>query len=110
MARAQAGKSPLKTILNGNGERLKSDFGIRVGQGFDIHQFADKQNILSFSAELSFPGERSLVGHSGADVPAHAITDALLSALQLGDLGERFPTPTRNGPEQIQSRCCEWLH
>ena len=63
---------------------------IRVGQGFDIHRFGDETD-RPHSRRVEFPGERSLVGHSDADVPAHAITDALLSALQLGDLGERFP-------------------
>ncbi len=64
---------------------------IRVGQGFDIHRFGDDGDRSLILGGVEFPGERSLVGHSDADVPAHAITDALLSALQLGDLGERFP-------------------
>ncbi len=64
---------------------------IRVGQGFDIHRFGDETDRPLILGGVEFPGERSLVGHSDADVPAHAITDALLSALQLGDLGERFP-------------------
>ena len=64
---------------------------IRVGQGFDIHRFGDETDRPLILGGVEFPGERSLVGHSDADVPAHAITDALLSALHLGDLGERFP-------------------
>jgi len=64
---------------------------IRVGQGFDIHRFGDETDRPLILGGVEFPGEWSLVGHSDADVPAHAITDALLSALQLGDLGERFP-------------------
>lgn len=64
---------------------------IRVGQGFDIHRFGDEADRPLILGGVEFSGERSLVGHSDADVPAHAITDALLSALQLGDLGERFP-------------------
>jgi 2-C-methyl-D-erythritol 2,4-cyclodiphosphate synthase len=64
---------------------------IRVGQGFDIHRFGDEDGRALILGGVTFPGERSLIGHSDADVPAHAITDALLSALQLGDLGERFP-------------------
>jgi len=64
---------------------------IRVGQGFDIHRFGDDADRSLILGGVEFLGERPLVGHSDADVPAHAITDALLSALQLGDLGERFP-------------------
>jgi 2-C-methyl-D-erythritol 2,4-cyclodiphosphate synthase len=64
---------------------------IRVGQGFDIHRFGDDVDRSLILGGVEFAGERPLVGHSDADVPAHAITDALLSALQLGDLGERFP-------------------
>jgi len=64
---------------------------IRVGQGFDIHRFGDDADRSLILGGVEFLGERPLVGHSDADVPAHAITDSLLSALQLGDLGERFP-------------------
>jgi len=77
---------------------------IRVGQGFDIHRFGDDADRSLILGGVEFLGERPLVGHSDADVPAHAITDALLSALQLGDLGERFPDtdPKRAGANSIE--------
>ena len=66
---------------------------IRVGQGFDIHRFSDEPTpgrALILGGEV-FDGMRSLVGHSDADVIAHAVADALLGAAGLGDIGEHFP-------------------
>ena len=66
---------------------------IRVGQGFDIHRFADApvDGRVLILGGVSFPGDRVLVGHSDADVIAHAVADALLGAAGLGDLGEHYP-------------------
>lgn len=66
---------------------------IRVGQGFDIHRFADgpvEGRVLVLGG-VTFPGERVLVGHSDADVIAHAVADALLGAAGLGDIGMHYP-------------------
>jgi 2-C-methyl-D-erythritol 2,4-cyclodiphosphate synthase len=65
---------------------------IRVGNGFDIHRFEDAPSgrILVLGG-VEFPGERALVGHSDADVIAHAVADALLGAAGLGDIGMQYP-------------------
>jgi 2-C-methyl-D-erythritol 2,4-cyclodiphosphate synthase len=65
---------------------------VRVGNGFDIHRFEDAPSgrVLVLGG-VSFPGERALVGHSDADVIAHAIADALLGAAGLGDIGMHYP-------------------
>lgn len=63
---------------------------MRVGQGFDLHPFADDERPLVLGG-VEFPGERGLAGHSDADVIAHAVTDALLGAAGLGDIGSHFP-------------------
>ena len=66
---------------------------IRVGQGFDIHRFEETptpDRVLVLGGQ-QFPGERTLVGHSDADVIAHAVVDALLGATGLGDIGQHFP-------------------
>lgn len=65
---------------------------IRVGNGFDIHRFEDtaSDRVLVLGG-VRFPGERALVGHSDADVIAHAIADALLGAAGLGDIGMHYP-------------------
>lgn len=65
----------------------------RVGQGFDIHRFvetatSDRKLILG---GVHFEGERGLVGHSDADVVAHATAEAILGACGLGNIGEHFP-------------------
>ncbi len=62
----------------------------RIGQGFDVHPFSDdpERRLLLAGVELPGPG---LAGHSDADVVAHAVTDALLGAAGLGDIGTRFP-------------------
>jgi len=64
---------------------------IRVGQGFDIHRHSDDPDRVLMLGGCRFDGERGLVGHSDADVPAHAAADALLGAAGLGDLGGHFP-------------------
>lgn len=66
---------------------------IRVGQGFDIHRFAEEpvEGRVLILGGVSFPGERVLVGHSDADVIAHAVADALLGAAGLGDIGQHYP-------------------
>ena len=63
----------------------------RVGQGFDVHAFGDDPARTLVLGGVAFEGERGLVGHSDADVVAHAVADALLGAAGLGDLGAHFP-------------------
>ena len=63
---------------------------MRVGQGFDIHRFADDDRPLVL-AGVRIAGERGLLGHSDADAIAHAVSDALLGAAGLGDIGRHFP-------------------
>lgn len=62
---------------------------IRIGQGFDVHQLVAGRKLIIGGVELPF--EKGLLGHSDADVLLHAITDALLGAAGLGDIGHLFP-------------------
>ena len=62
---------------------------VRTGMGFDVHAFAGDGPIMLGGIEI--PHERGLAGHSDADVVLHAITDALLGAAGLGDIGQHFP-------------------
>lgn len=61
----------------------------RVGIGYDIHPFADGRRLVLCGVD--FPGETGLAGHSDADVALHALSDALLGAAALGDIGDHFP-------------------
>jgi 2-C-methyl-D-erythritol 4-phosphate cytidylyltransferase/2-C-methyl-D-erythritol 2,4-cyclodiphosphate synthase len=61
----------------------------RTGTGFDVHAFAGDRPIMLGGVQV--PHDRGLAGHSDADVALHAITDALLGAAALGDIGEHFP-------------------
>ena len=76
---------------------------VRVGQGFDIHRFSDDPARTLVLGGVRFDGERGLVGHSDADVIAHAVADALLGAAGLGDIGEHFPDtdPTWRGVDSL---------
>ena len=65
--------------------------GLRVGQGFDVHPWSDDADRPLVLGGVVLPGERGLAGHSDADVVAHAVTDALLGAAGLGDIGTHFP-------------------
>jgi 2-C-methyl-D-erythritol 2,4-cyclodiphosphate synthase len=64
---------------------------VRVGQGFDVHAFSDDPARPLVLGGVSFPDGPGLVGHSDADVVAHACADALLGAAGLGDIGMHFP-------------------
>ena len=61
---------------------------MRIGQGFDVHAFGEGTQIVL--AGVTIPHERGLVGHSDADVVAHAVIDVLLGATARGDIGQRF--------------------
>jgi len=61
----------------------------RTGIGFDVHAFSDKRKLILGGVEIPF--EKGLIGHSDADVLLHAVSDALLGALALGDIGQHFP-------------------
>ena len=61
----------------------------RIGQGFDVHALASGRKLIIGGIEVPF--DKGLLGHSDADVLLHAITDALLGAAGIGDIGQHFP-------------------
>lgn len=61
----------------------------RIGQGFDVHALVQGRPLII--GGVSIPHDRGLAGHSDADVLLHALTDALLGAAGLGDIGRHFP-------------------
>jgi len=77
---------------------------VRVGQGFDVHPFSDDPDRVLVLGGVTFEGARGLAGHSDADVVAHAVTDALLGAAGLGDIGAWFPDtdPELAGADSIE--------
>ncbi len=62
---------------------------MRVGLGFDVHRFAKNRELVL--GGVTIPSDVGLEGHSDADVLIHALMDALLGALALGDIGDHFP-------------------
>ena len=62
---------------------------IRIGQGFDVHAFGDGDHVTLGGVRIAH--ERGIVAHSDGDVVIHALCDALLGALALGDIGQHFP-------------------
>ena len=62
---------------------------IRIGQGYDVHQLVEGRDLILGGVNIPF--EKGLLGHSDADALLHAITDALLGAAGLGDIGSHFP-------------------
>jgi 2-C-methyl-D-erythritol 2,4-cyclodiphosphate synthase len=64
-------------------------FNLRVGEGWDVHQLVAGRKLVLGGVEV--PHGTGLLGHSDADVLLHAITDALLGAAGLGDIGRHFP-------------------
>lgn len=62
---------------------------IRIGEGYDVHRFEEGRALVL--GGVTIPYEKGLLGHSDADVLCHAISDALLGASALGDIGKLFP-------------------
>lgn len=62
---------------------------IRVGEGYDVHRLTEGRKCIIGGVDIPF--EKGLLGHSDADVLLHAVTDALLGACGLGDIGRRYP-------------------
>lgn len=62
---------------------------MRIGQGFDVHALVPGRKLIIGGVDIPF--QRGLLGHSDADVLLHAVTDALLGAAGLGDIGRHFP-------------------
>lgn len=62
---------------------------LRIGTGFDVHRLVEGRRCIIGGVEI--PYEKGLLGHSDADVAIHALIDAILGALALGDIGAHFP-------------------
>ena len=62
---------------------------MRVGMGYDVHKLVENRKLIIGGVDI--PYEKGLLGHSDADVLLHAISDALLGAAALGDIGKHFP-------------------
>lgn len=81
----------------------------RVGIGYDAHRLEEGRRLVLGGVEIPHP--KGLAGHSDADVLTHAVCDAVLGALALGDLGEHFPDtdPAWEGVGSLSllERCCE---
>ena len=73
----------------------------RIGKGYDVHQLVEGRPLILGGVEI--PHSKGLLGHSDADVLAHAISDALLGAANLGDIGRHFPdtNPAFKGADSI---------
>jgi 2-C-methyl-D-erythritol 2,4-cyclodiphosphate synthase len=76
-----------------------SDFAFRIGQGFDVHALVEGRPLILGGVTIAHT--HGLLGHSDADALLHAITDALLGAAGLGDIGRLFPDtdPTFKGAD-----------
>lgn len=75
---------------------------LRIGQGFDVHAFAEGRKLILGGVDV--PHTRGLLGHSDADVLAHAVADALLGGIRGGDIGKLFPDidPAYEGADSLK--------
>lgn len=74
---------------------------MRIGHGYDVHRFAQDRELILGGVKIPF--EMGLLGHSDADVLLHAVSDALLGAAALGDIGKHFPDtdPAYRGADSL---------
>ena len=75
---------------------------MRIGHGYDVHRLAEGRKLILGGVDI--PYEKGLDGHSDADVLVHAVMDAMLGALALGDIGKHFPDtdPAYKGADSIE--------
>ncbi|WP_394239306.1 2-C-methyl-D-erythritol 2,4-cyclodiphosphate synthase [Niallia oryzisoli] len=74
----------------------------RIGQGFDVHQFAENRDLII--GGITIPYEKGLLGHSDADVLLHTVADACLGAIGEGDIGRHFPDTDPNFKDADSSK------
>lgn len=74
----------------------------RIGHGYDVHRLVEERKLILGGIDV--PYEKGLLGHSDADVLAHAVMDALLGAAALGDIGQHFPDsdPSYKGADSLK--------
>ena len=75
---------------------------MRIGHGYDVHKLAENRDLIIGGVKI--PYEKGLLGHSDADVMLHAVSDALLGAAGLGDIGKHFPDtdPQYKGADSLE--------
>ena len=75
---------------------------MRIGHGYDVHRLVEGRKLIIGGVEI--PWEKGLLGHSDADVLLHAISDAILGAVALGDIGRHFPDtdPQYKGADSLK--------
>ena len=75
---------------------------MRIGHGYDVHRLVEGRKLILGGVEIPF--EKGLLGHSDADVLAHAVMDAVLGAAALGDIGQHFPDndPAYAGADSLE--------
>lgn len=75
---------------------------MRIGHGYDVHRLVEGRKLIMGGVDI--PWEKGLLGHSDADVLLHAIADAILGALALGDIGKHFPDtdPAFKGADSLK--------
>jgi 2-C-methyl-D-erythritol 2,4-cyclodiphosphate synthase len=75
---------------------------IRIGHGYDVHRLVEGRKLILGGVDI--PHEKGLLGHSDADVLAHAFADALLGAAAMGDIGKHFPDtdPAYKGADSLK--------
>jgi len=75
---------------------------VRIGHGYDVHKLVEGRNLIL--GGVNIPYEKGLLGHSDADVLLHAVSDALLGAAGLGDIGRHFPDtdPKYKGADSLK--------
>ena len=85
---------------------IKKENRMRIGHGYDVHKLVEGRKLILGGVEI--PYEKGLLGHSDADVLAHAISDALLGSMALGDIGKHFPDtdPQYKGADSLFLMAC----
>ena len=80
----------------------KEETRMRIGHGYDVHRLVEGRKLILGGVEIPF--EKGLLGHSDADVLAHAVMDAVLGAAALGDIGQHFPDndPAYAGADSLE--------
>lgn len=83
-------------------EDLKGEASMRIGHGYDVHKLVEGRRLILGGVDI--PYEKGLLGHSDADVLAHAVMDAVLGAAALGDIGKHFPDtdPAYKGADSLE--------